>query len=121
MGKTPTALNNALRAKYTEIARAHFDSLGEDVQVTASNELSIPVLDEEGNEKWVVFTVKVPSGARDDDEGYDGYTKAQMYAEHVAEQSAKRAEAERKKQAKIERDKAQREAQAKKRAEHAMK
>lgn len=121
MGKTPTALNNALRAKYTALAQDFFDSLGEDVRVTASNELSLPVVDEEGNEKWVVVTIKVPTGARDDDEGYDGYTKAQMYAEHVADQSAKRAEAERKKQAKIERDKAQREAQAKKRVEHATK
>ena len=118
MAKSRKQLHEALRNKFL----THFAELltaeGEEVLRTKSNEISIPTLDEEGNEEFVVITFKVPTGSRDDGEAYDGYGVAQQYAESVAEKAEKaKAEAE-KKAKKIERDKAQREARAKARAEH---
>ena len=118
MAKSRKQLHEALRNKFL----THFAELltaeGEEVLRTKSNEISIPTLDEEGNEEFVVITFKVPTGSRDDGEAYDGYGVAQQYAESVADKEAKaRAEAE-KKAKKIARDKAQREQKAKARAEH---
>ena len=118
MAKTKKQLHEALRNKFL----THFSELltneGEEVLRTKSNEISIPTLDEEGNEEFVVITFKVPTGSRDDGEAYDGYAVATQYAEGVAEKAEKaKAEAE-KKARKIAKDKAQREAKAKARAEH---
>ena len=118
MAKTKKQLHEALRNKFL----THFAELlineGEEVLRTKSNEISIPTLDEEGNEEFIVITFKVPTGSRDDGEAYDGYGVAQQYAESVAEKAEKaKVEAE-KKAKKIARDKAQREAKAKARAEH---
>ena len=118
MAKSRKQLHEALRNKFL----THFAELltaeGEEVLRTKSNEISIPTLDEEGNEEFVVITFKVPTGSRDDGEAYDGYGVAQQYAESVADKEAKaRAEAE-KKAKKIARDKAQREQRAKAKAEH---
>ena len=118
MAKSRKQLHEALRNKFL----AHFAELltaeGEEVLRTKSNEISIPTLDEEGNEEFVVITFKVPTGSRDDGEAYDGYAVATQYAESVAEKEAKaKAEAE-KKAKKIAKDKAMREQKAKARAEH---
>lgn len=118
MAKTKKQLHEALRNKFL----THFSELltneGEEVLRTKSNEISIPTLDEEGNEEFVVITFKVPTGSRDDGEAYDGYAVATQYAKSVAEKAEKaKAEAE-KKAKKIAKDKAQREAKAKARAEH---
>ena len=118
MTKSRKQLHEALRNKFL----THFSELltneGEEVLRTKSNEISIPALDEEGNEEFVVITFKVPTGSRDDGEAYDGYGIAEQYAEKVkANEEKAKAEAE-KKAKKIERDKAQREVLAKARAEH---
>jgi hypothetical protein len=118
MAKSKKQLHEALRNKFL----THFAELltaeGEEVLRTKSNEISIPTLDEEGNEEFVVITFKVPTGSRDDGEAYDGYGVAQQYAEKVKTDEEK-AKAKAEKKAKdIARDKAQREAKAKARAEH---
>ena len=53
-----------------------------------SNEIALPVLDEEGNEKWLVLTFKVPTGSRDGD-AYDGYSMAEDYQMRQTEKKAK--------------------------------
>ena len=117
MAKTKKQLHEALRNKFL----THFTELltneGEEVLRTKSNEISIPTLDEEGNEEFVVITFKVPTGSRDDGEAYDGYGMAQQYTEKCEEAKAKKAKAEAEKERKIARDKAQREARAKAKAE----
>ena len=122
MPKTQTALNTELRLAWTEnIARAVAALEGidpEDIYRVGSNVIAIPVLDSEQGEKWIEITVKVPTGSREDKEGYDGYTMAEMYAEKVADNAKKKAEAEAKKKAKIERDEARRAAAKKAREEH---
>lgn len=116
MAKSEKILNDNLRNGWVERFVAFLKTAGEDVQLTASNTLMFPTLDEDGNDKFVTLTVKVPKGSRDGD-AYDGYAEAEDYAKHLKEQAEKKAEAEAKKAAKIARDKAAREAKAKAKAE----
>ena len=108
---------DALRADYVKILTDFLKSQNEDVQLTKSNELAIPVVDNEGMEQWVVFTVKVPAGSRDG-EAYDGYGEAESYAMKVTENAVKAKEAAVKKAAKIARDQKMREEKAAAKAAH---
>ena len=118
MAKTKKQLHEELRLKFLMEYAEWLKEKGEDVLRTKSNEISIPTLDSEGNDEYMVVTFKVPTGSRDDGEAYDGYAMAQQYADNVAEKAEKaKIEAE-KKAKKIARDKAQREAKAKAKAEH---
>lgn len=120
MAKSEKILNDNLRNGWVERFMAFLKAEGEDVQLTASNTLMFPTVDEDGNDKFVTLTVKVPKGSRDGD-AYDGYAEAEDYAKHLKEQAEKKAEAEAKKSAKIARDKAAREAKAKAKAEREVK
>lgn len=85
----------------------------EEVLRVKSNEIAMPVVDSEGNERWVVLTFKVPTGERGGD-GYDGYSMAQDYEMRQKSKAEKKAE----KDAKVEADRKKREAEkAKKEAE----
>ena len=103
MAKTMKVLNDEVRAQYMEAVRTAMVATGDEVLQVASNELAIPVVDSEGNEKWVVLTIKVPTGSRDGD-AYDGYS---MQEDYQLKQAAKTAKAEEKAR-KAERDKAKR-------------
>lgn len=94
MAKTMKALNDEVRAQYLERVQSVL-SADDEVLVVGSNELAIPVVDSEGNEKWVVLTIKVPTGSRDGD-AYDGYAMAEDYQLKLANKAAKAAEKERK-------------------------
>ena len=94
MAKTQKSLNDELRAIYLE--RVHKClSLEDEVLVVGANELAVPVVDTEGNEKWIVLTVKVPTGERNGDP-YDGYAAAQDYEMRQKAKAEKAAERERK-------------------------
>ena len=69
-----------------------------------SNEIAIPVVGCEGNEDFIVVTVKVPTGANKGKEPYDGYELAQEYEMKLKEKEEKRKENEEKKKKKIARD-----------------
>lgn len=101
-------LDNQLRNVYLEKIIDFFRKNEEDILQTGSNECVFPVLDSEGNEKWIQVVVKVPTGGRDG-EGFDGYSMAESYQLKLKEKAEKKAEAEKKKAAKIERDKKLRE------------
>ena len=103
MAKTMKALNDEVRAQYLQRVTDCL-SQEDEVLVVGSNELAIPVVDSEGNEKWIVLTIKVPTGSRDGD-AYDGYAMAEDYQLKLANKAAKAAEKERKAAA----DKAKRE------------
>lgn len=85
----------------------------EEVLRVKSNEIAIPVVDSDGNERWMVLTFKVPTGERGGD-GYDGYSMAEDYQMKQAVKAekekakAEKAEADRKKR---EADKARKEAE----------
>ena len=112
MAKTAKVLNDEIKVRFLEGVSEHLIQVGEEVLRTGSNEIALPVLDEEGNEKWLVVTFKVPTGSRDGD-AYDGYSMAEDYQMKQTEKEAKaKAKAE-----KAEKDKAKREAKAKEKAE----
>jgi hypothetical protein len=116
MAKTKKQLHEELRADYlTKLSKYLVDN-GEEVLQTGSQEVAIPCVDSEGNDEYIVITIKVPTGSRDG-EAYDGYAVAEEYRLRVEKQkeTAERLKAE--KERKIARDKAQREALAKAKAE----
>lgn len=111
MAKTQKVLNDEIKTRFLDGIAEHLSNVGEEVLRTGSNEIAIPVLDEDNNEKWLVLTFKVPTGSRDGD-AYDGYSMAEDYAMKQTEKAEKaRAKAE-----KAEKDKAKR-AKSKEKAE----
>lgn len=100
--------NDALRAKYVEWLIEKLEAWDEEVLRVGSNEIAIPVVDGEGEDSYVVFTVKVPNGSRDGD-AYDAYGLAQEYTMKQAEKKEKAEKAAKEKAAKIARDQHMRE------------
>ena len=108
MAKTAKVLNEEIKVRYLDGITEHLTNAGEEVLRTSSNEIAIPVVDDDGNEKWLVLTFKVPTGSRDGD-AYDGYSVAEDYAMKQVEKAEKaKAKAE-----KAEKDKAKRAKSAK--------
>ena len=105
------ALHEGIKAKYFEEIKKCFRNLGfedRDILETGSAEISLPVLDAERNEEWLVVTLKVPTGSRTETKGvtepYDGYAIAESLKLKRAQDAEKaRAKAEAKAR-KIERD-----------------
>jgi hypothetical protein len=110
------ATNEALRAKYVEFITKLLADAGEEVLMVKSNEMAIPCIDGEGNDNYIVVTVKVPTGTRDGTP-YDGYGEAESYKVECKMKAEKKAEADAAKAKKIARDKAYREKQAALKAE----
>ena len=110
--------NDALRNQYLELITALLTGAEEEVLRVKSNEIAIPCVDADGEDNFVVITVKVPTGSRDGDP-YDGYGEAQSYEMNCRERAEKAEKAAREKAAKIERDKAYRAKQAENKAKRA--
>ena len=108
MAKTAKVLNDEIKVRFLDGVAEHLTNVGEEVLRVGSNEIALPVVDEDGNEKWLVLTFKVPTGSRDGD-AYDGYSMAEDYAMKQVE----KAEKAKVKAEKAEKDKAKREAKAK--------
>jgi hypothetical protein len=107
--------NDALRAQYLDLITALLTGAEEEVLRVKSNEIAIPCVDKDGNDSYVVVTVKVPTGSRDG-EPYDGYGEAQSY-EMSCKQKAEKAKLDAEKKArKIARDEAYRAKQAENKA-----
>lgn len=109
--------NDELRAKYVEALSKALTDLGEEVLRVGTGELSIPVVDSEGNDSYVVFTVKIPTGSRDGD-AYDAYSMAEDYTMRQANKAEKAAKAAKEKAAKIARDEKMRAQKAAAKAAH---
>ena len=93
-----------LRERYLESIISYF-KVDEEVLKVKSNEIAIPVVGCEGNEDWIVITVKVPTGANKGTEPYDGYSENESYELKLKEKERKKKEKEEQKKKKIERDK----------------
>lgn len=76
----------------------------EEVLVVKSNEIAIPVVGCEGNEDFIVITVKVPTGADKGMTPYDGYAMAEEYRMKLKKKEEKAKENAEKKAKKIKRD-----------------
>lgn len=96
-----------------ELLREHYltrlidflaDYDGEQVLRVKSNEIAIPVVGCEGNEDWIVVTVKVPTGANKGTEPYDGYAEAEDYQHKLKEKAEKAKKKEEEKKKKIAKD-----------------
>ena len=115
--KSQKVLNEELRAEYFNVVCEMFADRDEEVLVVKSNEFAVPVVDSDGNEKFITVTVKVPTGSRDDGEAYDGYAEAEEYRLKLAEKTEKAKANAEKKAKKIEADKLKREQKAREKAE----
>jgi hypothetical protein len=105
MAKTQKVLNDEIKVRFLDGIAEHLSDVGEEVLRVGSNEIAIPVVDEDGNEKWLVLTFKVPTGSREGD-AYDGYAMAEDYKMKCEDKERKAKE----KAEKAAKDKAKREA-----------
>lgn len=100
-------LENALRNEILEVCRKalseYFDlDPVKQIRNVSAGEITLPLCDAEGNEKWPVLKVSTPRGKRDGNGGYipyDGEAAAEDYAFDLKEKAAKKAKAEEKKAA----------------------
>ena len=111
MAKTAKVLNEEIKVRFLDGVADHLTQCGEEVLRVGSNEIALPVVDNENNEKWLVLTFKVPTGSRDGD-AYDGYAMAEDYKMKCENKERKAKE----KAEKAAKDKAKREAKAKEKA-----
>ena len=114
---TRKQLDEEIKVRFLEGVSEHLESVGEEVLRVGSNELALPVVDADGNERWLVVTFKVPTGSRDGD-AYDGYSMKEDYEMKLAEKAAKaEAKAAKAEKDKTKRAKAEEEARAKAQAD----
>ena len=83
--------NDALRIQYLNLITELLAGADEEVLRVKSNEIAIPCVDADGEDSFVVITIKVPTGSRDGDV-YDGYGEAESYDMKVKEKAEKEAE-----------------------------
>ena len=107
MAISAKVLNDKLREVYLNVIGEALGEKGEEVLRVGSNEFALPCLDEAGNEKFIVVTVKVPTGSRDGD-AYDGYAMAEDYTIKCRNKAEANAKKEADKAKKIAKDKAKR-------------
>lgn len=105
---TRKQLDEEIKVRFLQSVTEYLENCEEEVLRVGSNEIALPVLDSNNEERWLVLTFKVPTGSRDG-EAYDGYAMKEDYDMNQAKKAAK-AEENAKKAAK---DKAKREAAAK--------
>lgn len=117
MTATRKLLKENLKKEYISCVSNFLKERGEDVLVTASNEIALPVVDAAGNEEFIVLKFVIPSGSRDGDI-YDGYTMAQDYAQKLSDKASKAEAAAIAKAKKIERDAKMRAAKAELKLKH---
>lgn len=78
----------------------------DDVGRTGSGTLMFPIVDDEGNERFVELTVKIPTARTG--EVYDGYAEIEAYKQALVIKAQEKAVAEAEKAKKIARDEANR-------------
>ena len=103
------------RAQAMEIIKKAFTDAGYEVLQVGSNSFAIPFV-VEGEEGYYKIPVQIPKGSRDG-EAFDGYAEAENFKMESEEKAKKKADSAAKKAAKIERDKAIREAKKKQKEE----
>lgn len=86
-------LDEEIKLRFLEGVSEHLENCGEEVLRVKSNEIALPVVDSEGEERWLVLTFKVPTGERGGDP-YDGYSMAEDYQMSLEKKAAKAAEKE---------------------------
>ena len=93
-----------LREGYVELIKTMLEEVNYEVLKVKSNELALPCVGCEGNEDWIVITIKVPTGANKGLEPYDGYAEAEDYEYKLKEKADKKKKKEKEKERKIAKD-----------------
>ena len=100
-----TEIRNRILDAITKTLTEMYDT---DVMPVSASELTIPVLDSEGNEKFALIKVSIPRGTRNGDGGYnayDGYAAAEECKGVLADRTDKeKARQEKRDQAEKERE-----------------
>ena len=111
MAKSRTALRTEVKEKYVNII---WDLLKEkeDLLRVGSNEIAFPVVDNEGNEDFIVLKITIPTGANKGTEPYDGYAMAEDYEIKLKTKAETKAKKDKAKAEKIARDTKRRKAEA---------
>ena len=100
MAKSNKALCDELGTEWKKKIFEFVGSLGEEVFEVGTNEIAFPTIDSDRNERSIVITIKVPTGANKGTEPYDVYEMAEdfkMKQEAKKEAKAKREEEKKKK------------------------
>lgn len=87
------ALNNELRNSILNQI-VDFFKQDNDVLPISASEITIPVVDSEGNEKFAIIKVSIPLGTRNGQGGYepyDGYAQAEEWKLVMADKADKKA------------------------------
>ena len=94
-----TSLRNDVIA---HVSKALADIYETDVLQVSASEITIPVLDAENNDKFVLIKISIPRGTRNGNGGYDvydGYAAAESYKAELEEKASKKAASAAKKEA----------------------
>lgn len=95
------SLETALRTEFIQFVTDAIQTQYEtDVLPVSASELAIPVLDAEGNEKFVLIKISIPRGTRNGSGSYteyDGYGLAEEYKAELAVKQTKKEASEAKK------------------------
>lgn len=86
-----TAIRNDILQAITELLQEKYET---DVMPVSASELTIPVVDAEGNEEFALIKVSIPRGTRNGKGGYDaydGYAAAEDYRLEMEDKAAKKA------------------------------
>lgn len=80
--------NEMARETYLNEIMDYFRDHDEVLRVK-SNEIALPFVDCNDEEKFIVITVKIPTGANKGTEPYDGYAEAEDYERKLKEKAIK--------------------------------
>lgn len=103
---------DSVRKSIMEQVQTLFEQSGYEVLRTGSQEIVLPIVNEEREEAYLKISFVIPKGDRDG-RPYDGYEMKEYYEMKQKEKAEKAKEAAKKKAEKIEHDKAMREAKRK--------
>jgi hypothetical protein len=108
MAKSRKILREEMKEKYVGIL---WELLKDDEELlrVGSNEIAFPIVDNEGNEDFIVLVVKIPTGANKGTEPYDGYAMAEDYQIKLKSKAEKAEKMAKAKAEKIARDTKRRE------------
>lgn len=92
---TKAQLETKLRVAFMEqVVQMVSKEYETDALSVSASEIAVPVLDEEGNEKFILVKVSIPRGQRDGEGGYipyDGYEAHEAYVEEQASKAQEKA------------------------------
>lgn len=87
---TKAELENKLRVSFMNSVMEMVSNQYEtDALTVSASEIAVPVLDEEGNEKFILVKVSIPRGQRDGEGGYIPYDGYEAHDAYIEEQESK--------------------------------